>query len=374
MRPDGRHIDSAERYGRLQTRWALIASCAEAGLLTGIVLLERHVARPAAREAWFAAGPWTYAALLSLSAAMLYMAVMLPIDFYRMFTLRQRFGLANESRLKALRQVGAALCKRVALVIFLALAVLLLRQWSPGLWWAGIICLIAGKRLLARLVRPKVLGYHTYRLKDEEKLRPLQELARRHGSASAEIRGLRAAGLGLEVQAAAIGSPKRPKIYLSDNLLDLLSDRELLAVFAHELGHCKGRHLRWQTAMTWVSLLVAMFFAAVLLDRLAPEPWNVSQAVRAGPTILLVTWIVLVMLRPATLYLWRRQERLANAWALRATNDPAAFISAMSKIAQNNLVTGRPGWIEKLLLNTHPSLEEMLIQAGQYARRKHSDG
>jgi STE24 endopeptidase len=58
---------------------------------------------------------------------------------------------------------------------------------------------------------------------------------------------------------------------------------------------------------------------------------------------------------------WR--ERRADEYALRATNKPAAFASAMTRLANQNLSDADPeAWVE-FLLYSHPALSKRIKMA-----------
>ena len=52
------------------------------------------------------------------------------------------------------------------------------------------------------------------------------------------------------------------------------------------------------------------------------------------------------------------------------TDDPAAFISAMKKMASYLAITRPLRWWERWFLASHPSLDELLEQAQRFARER----
>ena len=62
---------------------------------------------------------------------------------------------------------------------------------------------------------------------------------------------------------------------------------------------------------------------------------------------------------------WR--ERRADQYALESTHNPAAFASAMARLANQNLAEADPEpWVE-FLLHSHPALSKRISMAEQYA-------
>jgi Zn-dependent protease with chaperone function len=109
---------------------------------------------------------------------------------------------------------------------------------------------------------------------------------------------------GSTIRAQALGTDDDCTILVAAGLLDALSDRELVALIGHELGHVQNNHTLYSTALHYLQ--------------------------HSG--VLFVRWIV----QPAimTLQAWsRRAEITCDRAALIATRDLDATLSAMVKVA-----------------------------------------
>jgi STE24 endopeptidase len=77
--------------------------------------------------------------------------------------------------------------------------------------------------------------------------------------------------------------------------------------------------------------------------------------------------LILLVLGLATLPLGngfsRRIEREADDFALAATGNPAAFISAMERLGDLNLAERHPGRLKELVLYSHPALDRRIARA-----------
>jgi STE24 endopeptidase len=64
---------------------------------------------------------------------------------------------------------------------------------------------------------------------------------------------------------------------------------------------------------------------------------------------------------------WSRwREVKADAYALRTTGKPEAFVSAMTRLANQNLAdTEPPAWVE-FLLHSHPSISKRVAMAKNF--------
>lgn len=110
------------------------------------------------------------------------------------------------------------------------------------------------------------------------------------------------------LNAGAIGVNK-PFIVLNSSLLDSLSEEELLAVIAHELGHCMSGHVLYKTVLA-------------LLIRLSVYAMNI-------PLGGLSIFAIIVALKE-----WdRKSELTADRAELMVTQDPQVSYSLLMKMA-----------------------------------------
>ncbi len=98
-------------------------------------------------------------------------------------------------------------------------------------------------------------------------------------------------------------------ILLSDVLLEQMSEEEIEAVFAHELGHIVHRHMTWY-AIFFVMLMLAMGAIGGLLD-----PWfhSVSETTATGIASAMFMTLFLLLFGALS----RRCERQADVYAAR---------------------------------------------------------
>jgi STE24 endopeptidase len=122
---------------------------------------------------------------------------------------------------------------------------------------------------------------------------------------------------------------------------------------AHELGHVKHRDV--PRGLLWVAIvaLPGMWLIQVLTETIA------GRRPRPGPAILpaatLSIALVSFLFQVPGNVLSRRVEGSADAYALRLTDNPAAFIAVERKLAVQNLAEpDPPGWAQ-FLFGTHPS-------------------
>lgn len=113
---------------------------------------------------------------------------------------------------------------------------------------------------------------------------------------------------------AFTGGVERPVIVLYSQLLERLTDEEVLAVVAHEVGHIHAEHVLYLTA-------------ARLIEFLA------TAAVLASPMAFIVKELLTLGMRAALLAWARRAELSCDRAALLVTQDPHVIGRTMMKMA-----------------------------------------
>jgi STE24 endopeptidase len=155
---------------------------------------------------------------------------------------------------------------------------------------------------------------------------------------------------------------------VSDTLLADHSDDEIEVILAHELAH-HVHHDIW-TAIVVEAVLVSLGFyiADGALVRFGSWLGLHGMADVAGlPLVVLAAGAASLLLLPVANALSRAHERRADRYALDLTGNPAAFISAMKRLAAQNLAEERPSLLVRVLFSTHPSTSARIESAKQWS-------
>jgi heat shock protein HtpX len=138
---------------------------------------------------------------------------------------------------------------------------------------------------------------------------------------------------------AAGRNPKRSFVCVTTGLVQLMDDRELEGVLAHEVSHIRNRDVR---LMTLVALLVGIVaFLADILLRIA----FYGGSKRSNPIITIMAFAALLIAPIAAvciqLAVSRRREFLADASAAEITNDAEGMALALRKLQLDTQETAR---------------------------------
>jgi len=125
----------------------------------------------------------------------------------------------------------------------------------------------------------------------------------------------------------------------------------------------------WKGVATEVGLIFgASFVASRVLARAVPALGLTGAADVAGLPVLLLAALALgVAALPAMNAVSRAHERRADRFALDLTGNPAAFTSAMRRLAFQNLAEPQPSRLTRWLFSSHPPIEQRLDMASRWS-------
>ena len=242
----------------------------------------------------------------------------------------------------------------------------------PGIWWllgAAFVILLAVvmSNLAPILILP--LFFKLKPLADEELVRRLTELTQRAGK---KVRGAFTMDLSSKsttANAALMGWGSTRRIVLSDTLLHKYSPEEIEVVLAHELGHHAHNDIGKLIAVQSAFIVVGFYLVDLVLRASVPKMgFSGISDVAAFPLLALVIGAFALLLQPLTNAYSRHIESEADDYAIRMTGNPDAFISMMSKLADQNLSEAQPSrWVE-IFFYDHPPYRKRVERAQAYSR------
>jgi STE24 endopeptidase len=229
-------------------------------------------------------------------------------------------------------------------------------------WWVLAGALFAAAGALLSQLAPVILMplFYRFRPLEREGLRErLLVLSRRAG---VSVLGVFEWGLGeksTRANAALAGAGSTRRILLSDTLLQDYSEDEIEVILAHEMAH--HVHYDLWTALALETIIVTV---ALLIAHLVLPAAGYSLGDPAGlPLLLLIAAAVSLALTPLGLAWSRHNERRADRFALGLTGRHEAFVSAMRRLAAQNLAEPDPSPVVRWFFHTHPTIDERIAAA-----------
>jgi STE24 endopeptidase len=307
------------------------------------------------------------AAALACGLTLLMYAVEWPFAYFQGFVLEHRYGLSNES----FGQWARDQLKGLAISLIVGTAAASLVYWAireyPEWWWAiaaaaFTVVMVGVVQLAPVLLLP--LFYKFTPLDRPALADRLMTLATRAGT---RIRGVYEWALSAHTKkanAALAGIGRTRRILLSDTLLADYSDDEIEVVLAHELSHHVHHDLWRGMALQTFLLFAAFFLASNVLDALVDPLQLRGIADPAGlPVLLLAGGACSLVFMPIANAMSRAHERRADRYALDTTRRPDAFVTAMKRLAQQNLAEENPSRGVQWLFYSHPPIRQRIDAA-----------
>jgi STE24 endopeptidase len=288
----------------------------------------------------------------------------LPLAWWSQFRLEAKYGF-NQSTL-GLWISDQIKSTMLGLVIGFPLAwgLLALVSRMGSLWWVWGFGLLFGFQLLMLVLYPKLI------LPLFNKLTPLPEgdvrarllaLSDRTGFRARTIEVMDGSKRSAHSNAFFTGFGRFRRIVLFDTLMNQLSQAELEAVLAHEIGHYRRGHIPQRLA----TMALLQFGAFAAIAWLAQAPWfNPAFGLPAGataPTFLLfglLGGLATFWFSPIGNWVSRKHEYEADAFARDAMGEAAPLSGALRKLSQKNLSNLTPHPLYSAMYYSHPTLVE----------------
>jgi STE24 endopeptidase len=143
-------------------------------------------------------------------------------------------------------------------------------QWTGPSWWLWAWAVVVLFQLIMMVLAPILILplFNKFTPLPEGSLRErLLRLGQRTGFHSHSIQVMDGSKRSRHSNAFFTGFSKFRRIVLFDTLVDQLSEPELEAVLAHEIGHFKKRHILKLLAASAAGLLLAFFLIAKLAEQ-----------------------------------------------------------------------------------------------------------
>lgn len=306
---------------------------------------------------------WAMAALLFAVGAVMALPG-LPLDWHEQFRLEERFGFNTTTRRTWwLDRVKGFL---LALVLGLPLLALILKlvEWTGDSWWLWAWGALLAFQLLMLVLAPVLILplFNRFTPLPQGSLRErLSRLAERTQFRAQSIQVMDGSKRSRHSNAFFTGFGRWRKIVLFDTLIEQLTEPELEAVLAHEIGHYKLRHIPKMLIASALGSL-AGFWAIAGLSK---QAWFYGAFGFEPGSI--VPALVLFGLLAGTVTFWfsplahwwsRRYEYQADAFAARVMNDARSLIQALRKLSEKNLSNLTPHPVYSSFYYSHPTLLE----------------
>ncbi|MGW8144772.1 MAG: M48 family metallopeptidase [Anaerolineales bacterium] len=302
----------------------------------------------------------------------IYFVIDLPLSYYSGYILPHRYDLSTQSLVDWVLDTIKGVLVGGVLGLFVIEVIYFVLRVSPGLWWlwAGLILLFFNV-ILANLAPVLLLPlFYKFVPLEEDHDDLVARLINLAEVAGTRVRGVYKFDMSRRTTAAnaaitGLGNTRR--IILGDTLINEFTDDEIETVLAHELGHQVHNDIPIGIFVESLITLGGLYLASLALQ------WGVAvfgfesvSDVAVMPLFVLVIGIYGLITMPLGNAYSRQRERRADEYALQVTGKGAAYASALTRLANQNLAEADPEpWVETLLYS-HPALSKRIAMAEKF--------
>ncbi|SDC59560.1 M48 family metallopeptidase [Nocardioides lianchengensis] len=303
-------------------------------------------------------GPWWVAVVLAVAVFEVGLRLLtLP---FAVLMRRQllAYGLSTQSwpawavdlaKGEAVDVVGVSL----ALLVLVACARRWRRAWPAVAGSIAAVLVVLGSFTYPLVVEPLFNNFEP--LPDGSLRTGVLALAEREGVDVDEVLVADASRRTTTLNAYVSGIAGSRRVVLYDNLVDDLPQDQALSVVAHELTHAKHDDVVTGTVLGAAGTCFAIGLLGVVLGALRRRGGSPADPA-VVPLVLALYAVALVLSSPVQNTISRQIELRADVGALRATEDPAAFVELQRQLALRSVADPeRPAW-EHFWFGSHPTV------------------
>ena len=352
-------------YSKAKMRLAFL----ETPLLTLIVLFAAVLGFFGLFDSWIGSlglGAYWRGALY-LGALILVQGILAtPFGLYSTFVLEKRFGFNTTTMKTYLLDTLKSFLLSAALGLPLLALLYAFIDGAGSRWWLWAAAIFSVVDIGISLLYPLVIAplFNKFSPLPEGSLKErIEELAKKLEFRVSGIFVMDGSKRSRHSNAYFTGLGRMKRIVLYDTLVSSMSEEEILAVLAHEIGHEKKKHVLKMTALS-IALSFATFWILDLLMRWSDLYTAFGFAAPSKHAILLILALVS---GPATFFLapafsaWSRaHEYQADAFAAKAAG-AEALGSSLVKLGRENASNLWPSRLYSAWYYSHPTLCERLM-------------
>jgi STE24 endopeptidase len=362
----------AADYSSTRTRFGMLHTLFDAGVLLVLTYGGLLQFLDSTSAGWFSNPLLQGTALIALFV-LATSALDLPFAYYRTFSIEARFGFNKMTPRMWITDLLKQGLVAAALGLPLVLAVLWLMRSMGTWWWLYVWVVWVAFSVVVMAVYPAFIAplFNKFSPMEDGSLKQrIERLLARCGFRSSGLFVMDGSRRSTHGNAYFTGFGKTKRIVFFDTLISRLSEDEIEAVLAHELGHFKLHHVVRRMAWTFV---VSLGFLA-LLGWVKDAPWfyqGLGVSYPASDAMALILFMLVVpvftfLLHPLAAMYSRKHEFEADHYAAQYSS-ARELISALVKLYKDNASTLTPDPVHSAFYDSHPPARIRITRLQSYA-------
>ncbi len=290
----------------------------------------------------------------------------LPFDLYHTFVLERKYGFSTITWKLWLADLFKSLLISAIMMAIIVSALIAFITYLPKSWWFWGWAFFTLFQLVMLWLYPVLIAplFNKFEpIQDESLKEKIMALLSKAGLQAKGIYQVDEGKRSKHTNAYFTGMGKTKRIVLYDTLLSSHTQEEIVSVLAHEIGHWKKKHILKQLAFMVLASLI-LFYLVYLIVSWPPlygAFGMIQTPVYAG--LFLVSLYLAAggfFFSPAGSAITRHFEREADRMAFDLTGTAKPMVSALKRLAKDNLSNLHPHpWYVRFYYS-HPPLTERI--------------
>ena len=289
----------------------------------------------------------------------------LPFELYQTFKLDKEYGFTQTTvKLYIIDQIKSTLMFIVlGGVIFYALSWIVVNVES---WWLWGFALLFTLAIVINIIYPTIIApiFNKFTPLEEGELKTdIEKMMESVGLKSDGVFSLDASKRDSRLNAYFGGLGKSKRVVLFDTLIEKLTNKELLAVLGHELGHFSHGDIWKNIAMMGVLLFLSFFLLGNLPTSLFFEMGIEPNAGVEIAMMMLLLPLISFVFTPIMSFVSRHNEYSADEFGSKL-GGKENLVSALMKLVEENKSFPKSHPLFAFFYYTHPPVLERLKELG----------
>jgi len=295
--------------------------------------------------------------------------ILFPFSVYGSYYISSKYNLLTMPFLTwTLRFWSSVLINGILVSLGLSLSVILMKHLRLYYITVPLVLLIfalAYSYVYPQLIIPRY--YKTAPLVNKEKMRDIRQLAQKSQIKLDSVMVIYKSTYYKTANAFLIGFGPTRSIYIYDTLLNDYSQKEMLAVMAHEIGHYKEEDMTKGILLSSFSLILLLIFFE-LFNRFFKLQKDEILKEKNFPLIGLILIILMFFARPVENTYSRYIEKRADSWALTLTDDRKVMKEVNIKLSKQNKSLITPNSLYYFWNYSHPHALDRIDPIKKYLK------
>lgn len=306
--------------------------------------------------------------------ALISFLISIPFAIYSTFVIEERFGF-NQTTVKTFI---LDIIKGTTLAILLGAPLLSLILWffiNSGAYgwlycWLGVVCFSIVLQFLAPILIMPL--FNKFSPLSEGQLRDMiLAYAKQEHFKLQGIFTMDGSKRSSKLNAFFTGFGKFRKIVFFDTLVEKLTNQEIVAVLAHEMGHFKLRHIIKMMLASIVQTGIMFYLLSLFLGNVGVSTAFAMEHVSVYSSLVFFGFLYSpINLLVSILFniFSRKNEFEADEYAAHTTGAPELLIDSLKKLSQANLSNLTPHPLMVFIHYSHPPVLERIEKLRQYQK------